>query len=45
VVFHEQQVLPDATHVEVDWVRDPSLAVFHAPVPVVEDALTASVHH
>ena len=25
---------PDDTHVEVDWVRDPSLAGFHAPVPV-----------
>jgi len=24
---------PDSTHVEVDWVRDPSLAGFHAPVP------------
>jgi catechol 2,3-dioxygenase-like lactoylglutathione lyase family enzyme len=25
---------PDGTHVEVDWVRVPSLAGFHAPVPV-----------
>lgn len=27
---------PDGTHVEVDWVRDPSLAGFHAPVPVAD---------
>ena len=25
---------PDGMHVEVDWVRDPSLQGFHAPVPV-----------
>ncbi len=25
---------PDGCSVEVDWVRDPSLAGFHAPVPV-----------
>jgi catechol 2,3-dioxygenase-like lactoylglutathione lyase family enzyme len=25
---------PDGAHVEVDWVRDLSLAGFHAPVPV-----------
>ncbi len=25
---------PDGTHVEVGWVRDPSLHGFHAPVPV-----------
>jgi catechol 2,3-dioxygenase-like lactoylglutathione lyase family enzyme len=25
---------PDGCRVEVDWVRDPSLAGFHAPVPV-----------
>ena len=30
---------PDGAHVEVDWVRDPSLAGFHAPVPV-EDVRT-----
>jgi hypothetical protein len=29
---------PDGMHVEVDWVRDPSLQGFHAPVPVEEPA-------
>lgn len=29
---------PDGMHIEVDWVRDPSLHGFHAPRPV-EDAL------
>lgn len=23
-------------HIEIDWVRDPSLAGFHAPVPLQE---------
>ena len=27
---------PDGAHVEVDWVRDPSLQGFHAPRPVEE---------
>lgn len=30
---------PDGMRVEVDWVRDPSLQGFHAPVPVEEAAL------
>jgi catechol 2,3-dioxygenase-like lactoylglutathione lyase family enzyme len=25
---------PDGMHVEVDWVRDPSLQGFHAPIPI-----------
>ena len=29
---------PDGTHVEVDGVRDPSLAGFHAPVPVEHES-------
>ena len=31
---------PDGMHMEVDWVRDPSLQGFHAPRPV-EEALSA----
>jgi len=27
---------PDGMHIEVDWVRDPSLQGFHAPTPVDE---------
>jgi hypothetical protein len=27
---------PDGAHVEVDWVHDPSLAGFHAPVVVAD---------
>jgi catechol 2,3-dioxygenase-like lactoylglutathione lyase family enzyme len=30
---------PDGAHLEVDWVRDPSLQGFHAPVPVEALAL------
>jgi catechol 2,3-dioxygenase-like lactoylglutathione lyase family enzyme len=30
---------PDGMHIEVDWVRDPSLRGFHAPQPVAEAAL------
>jgi catechol 2,3-dioxygenase-like lactoylglutathione lyase family enzyme len=33
---------PDGTHVEVDWVRDPSLAGFHAPVVVQYPLLTSA---
>lgn len=29
---------PDGMHIEVDWVRDPTLAGFHAPVPLEEMA-------
>jgi catechol 2,3-dioxygenase-like lactoylglutathione lyase family enzyme len=33
---------PDGTHVEVDWVRDPSLAGFHAPVEIQYPLLTSA---